>query len=493
VGPTVSRELPPGWAMVKLGDVVGPFDVTDPKKRREESFRYVDIGCIDNRTHSILEPKTFQGHEAPSRARRVINENDVLFSTVRPYLKNIARVGPEYDGDLTSTGIAVLRPNEAIAPNFLFWTVVRDSFVNAINAQTDGSLYPAVRDSDLYEAEISLPPVNEQRRIVARIEELTARSKSAREALRAIPPLLEKFRQSLLAAAFRGDLTAEWRRQNPDVEPAEVLLERIRVERRRRWEESGARGKYVEPEPVDATGLPELPRGWCWARLANIVDGTPQNGLYVPQSAYGIGFPILRVEDYQVDSVREKSSLKQVRLASGEACKYALETGDLVVNRVNSPSHLGKTLTINEGLRGSLFESNLMRIRFLPNVSAEWVCYYLESAQGRARLTKKAKWAVNQASINQQDVVGTPIPLCCTREQVEAVRLFRVGSMGIRVFKDIMKKVSVLGAAVDSAILDKAFRGELVAQDPNDEPASQLLERIRAQKRDPPKTRNPRK
>ncbi len=100
-----------------------------------------------------------------------------------------------------------------------------------------------------------------------------------------MPPLLEKLRQSILAAAFRGDLTKDWRAKHKDVEPASKLLERIRVERRKKWEEAElakmkAKGKapkgdewkakYKEPEPVDATGLPELPEGWCWATLGTV-------------------------------------------------------------------------------------------------------------------------------------------------------------------------------------------------------------------------------
>ena len=120
-----------------------------------------------------------------------------------------------------------------------------------------------------------LPPLPEQRRIVAKIEALQERSRKARAALEAIPPLLEQFRQSVLAAAFRGDLTADWRAQHPNVEPASVLLDRIRAERRRRWEEAElakmqAKGKmpkdekwkerYKEPEPVDPESLePEVP------------------------------------------------------------------------------------------------------------------------------------------------------------------------------------------------------------------------------------------
>ncbi len=169
--------------------------------------------------------------------------------------------------------------------------------------------------------EVPLPPLNEQKRIVAKLEALRGHSSRARAALEAVEPLLERFRQSVLAAAFRGDLTRKWREQHPDVEPAEVLLERIRAERKARWvdeeaekarakaeekarkagqawdssddhkvlqrERAKAAEKYVEPEPLDTTGLPELPNGWCWARVEKNVGATltttPPHTLKTPE------------------------------------------------------------------------------------------------------------------------------------------------------------------------------------------------------------------
>lgn len=123
--------------------------------------------------------------------------------------------------------------------------------------------------------DIPVAPTGEQRRIVEKIDALQDRSRKAREALSEVGPLLEQFRQSLLAAAFRGDLTADWRAQNPNVEPASELLKRIRKERRQKWEEAelakyeakgkqppkGWQEKYKEPDPVDESELPELPAG----------------------------------------------------------------------------------------------------------------------------------------------------------------------------------------------------------------------------------------
>jgi type I restriction enzyme S subunit len=127
---------------------------------------------------------------------------------------------------------------KTLIPAFLTKYLTSPKVQRVITAEEYGMTRQALTKQMILDFELPLPPLNEQRRIVEKIEALTARSRKAREALAAIPELLDQFRQSVLAAAFRGDLTADWREQNPDVEPAEALLERIRVERRKRWEEA---------------------------------------------------------------------------------------------------------------------------------------------------------------------------------------------------------------------------------------------------------------
>lgn len=108
-------DLPKGWAEATIGAVTEPYESINPIADAKTEFRYIDIGSIDNSEQMITEHKKFYGREAPSRARRVVAKGDVLFSTVRTYLKNIAVVPQSLDGALTSTGIAVLRPSGAVA------------------------------------------------------------------------------------------------------------------------------------------------------------------------------------------------------------------------------------------------------------------------------------------------------------------------------------------------------------------------------------------
>lgn len=144
------------------------------------SFKYVDISSVDNRLFKIVDHKEYLGRDAPSRARKVIRTNDVIFATTRPYLRSIAMVPAEYDDQICSTGFCVLRATKVVEPKWIFYCVQSKRFMDQILPLMRGSSYPAVTDKDVLSATIPLPPLTEQRRIVARIEELTERIDAAR-------------------------------------------------------------------------------------------------------------------------------------------------------------------------------------------------------------------------------------------------------------------------------------------------------------------------
>jgi type I restriction enzyme S subunit len=209
--------------------------------------------------------------------------------------------------------------------------------------------------------QVPLPPLAEQRRIVAKIEALQERSRRAQDALSEVRPLLEQFRQSVLATAFRGDLTADWRAANPNVEPASELLHRIRAERHRRWEraelaEYEAQGqktpknwgdRYKEPEPVDNSDLPELPVGWAWCQLS-LLGGDPLNA--VQTGPFGAqlhrteftpeGVPVIAVGNLTGIGFTKKGLYFITEQKAKQLRRYDVQAGDLLFAR--SGATLGK-------------------------------------------------------------------------------------------------------------------------------------------------------
>ena len=137
--------LPPGWSECSIGQVTLPVSKTDPKDDPGREIDYIDISSIDNTRHVIGRVKQYRLEDAPSRARQIVRAGDVLFATVRPYLRNIAAVPNDYDQQIASTGFSVLRPAEGVCPAFLFYKAISRDLVNALSGMQYGVSYPAVK------------------------------------------------------------------------------------------------------------------------------------------------------------------------------------------------------------------------------------------------------------------------------------------------------------------------------------------------------------
>lgn len=411
---------------------------------------------------------------------------DVLLSIVGTIGK-VAIVPPGLAGANITQSSARIRPGPAaIEGRYLRFALKSPQLVSQYDKVRLGTGVPRLNIAHVRDLDVPVAPLNEQKRIVAKIEALQARSDAAKEALDAIPPLLEKFRQSVLAAAFRGDLTKKWREAHPDVEPASKLLERIRAERRRKWEEANPKKKYVEPEPVDTEGLPELPEGWCWAAMEELTpaEAPVVYGIILPGPHVEDGVPFVRPADIRNGQV-ELSSLP--RTSPEIAVKYrraALRPGDLVFSIVGT---IGKWLIAPEWLDGANITQSSVRIRTLAPINAEFVLRGLQ-APVAARQMALMTFGNAVQRLNVEDVRRLALPLPPWPEWGEMARVIRLALATVEAQRSRSEGLAVGLASLNQSILAKAFRGELVPQDPNDEPAGVLLERIRKQRENPPPT-----
>lgn len=348
----------------------------------------------------------------------------------------------------------------------------------------------------MVEVPVLLAPLREQRRIVAKIEALQARSRKAREALEAIPPLLEQFRQSVLAAAFRGDLTADWREQNPDVEPAGVLLERIRAERRRKWEQAElakfkSKGKvpkddswkemYVEPEPVDEADLPELPEGWCWAALDELVN-VQLGQRRAPEFAKLKQYPYIRSANITWQGL-DLSDVKTMGFADPDSLQ--MESGDVLLNEASgSPTEVGKPALWRCEIPHCCFQATVLRLRSRsPDVREEWLYYHCLKDALLGEYAARTP-GIGIIHLTAKLLRTWPIPLAPIKEQCAIIAKLETAIKVARNLEISAQQSSSEVSQLDQSILAKAFRGELVPQDPNDEPASVLLERIQTERDD---------
>lgn len=208
------RQLPDGWQWVKLGDVCDPTTgIYNPKLTPLNFFKYVDISSIDNTNKKITDAKTILGKDAPSRARKIIYKNDVLVATTRPNLNSVALVDSVFDQQVCSTGFCVLRADKNLDPIYLFKYVQSQYFVNNLSNLVKGSMYPAVTDSQVREQLIPLPPLSEQKRIAAILNEQMEAVEKARKATEAQLEAAKALPAAYLRAVFESEEANSWERR----------------------------------------------------------------------------------------------------------------------------------------------------------------------------------------------------------------------------------------------------------------------------------------
>jgi type I restriction enzyme S subunit len=281
-------EIPETWEWCRLSEIT----FNHGQKKPDVKFSYIDIGSINNKRQKLNKEENLLAPEkAPSRARKIVKEGDIIYSTVRPYLHNMAIIDKDFSCEpIASTGFAVLACINGIFNKYLFYYLMSPSFDQYANDGNNakGIAYPAINDEKLYKALVPLPPLSEQHRIVSRIEEIMPKVEEygkAQEKLDALNAKLPKdLKNSILLEAIEGRLVP----QNPSDEPAAVLLQRIRQEKARLVKEKkikkdknesiiyrNADGHWMErfedkkrPEECIDDEIPfEIPESWEWTRL----------------------------------------------------------------------------------------------------------------------------------------------------------------------------------------------------------------------------------
>jgi type I restriction enzyme, S subunit len=491
------NKLPTGWVKTTLGEVCLPVSTIQPEDSPEKEFTYFDIGGIDNQSHRIAETKTVTGRDAPSRARQSVQKDDILFSTVRTYLKKIAQIERDYPNPVASTGFTVIRAAEGVFPQFLFSQILSEDFLQPLHKLQSGSSYPAVRDKDVFAQPIRLAPTREQERIVAKLDALLSRLSAGEAAARRALDRLQRYRAAVLHAAVTGELTEAWRKTHQPEETGHQLLQRLLKTRRARWEEAEinrlhAAGKppkddewklrYREPIRPHTTGLPELPKGWMWASLDQITTDS-LIGLDRGRSAQFTtppGTPYIKMNNITLNGDVTMDDLVCVHATALEIARFGVLDGDVLFNTRNSRELVGKTGLVCNPPNPSVYNNNLMRLRFETGVLPAFVCGQMCSSHFRARLELKKKATTNVAAIYGKDLFPLAIALPATDEQTQIVSEVEHRLSAADRLADSLNRQLDRVCTTRQSLLRAAFTGKLVPQLAGDESAAALLDRIRA-------------
>ena len=398
-------------------------------------------------------------------------------------------------------GLAAFHPCGEIEPKFVLYLF--RNIEPLISHTGTGSTFQAIGKGSIESLEFNLPPLAEQRRIVAKIEELFSELDKGVESLKTAHRQLGVFRQSVLKHAFEGKLTAQWREENKDkLEKPGQLLARVKSERVvhyerqlqkwrtaiEEWEDSAEQASKPRKPPSPKSlakldesfypRLPQLPESWKWEKLGWMTCGV-EYGTAAKSSKSGT-VSVLRMGNIQ--NARFDWSDLVYTSDDDEIAKYFLHDGDVLFNRTNSPELVGKTAIYRSELP-AIFAGYLIRVNQISAVvESQYLNLFLNSEVARQYGDSVKTDGVNQSNINGAKLVNYPFPYCSVQEQREIVRIL---DKTMSIVDDAEAKIDAeleRTVALRQAILKKAFAGHLVAQDPGDEPASVLLEKIRTER-----------
>ena len=362
----VPYDIPENWKWVRIKSIYWNFGQNKPEK----FFRYIDTSSID-RKKNIINYKNLQylsPEQAPSRARKLVSQNSVLFSTVRPYLKNIAVVIELKEYLIASTAFIVL--DTLLNETYLKYYLLSDNFINRVNNKSTGTSYPAINDYNFNLLLIAIPPLAEQQRIVEAIESALEKVDEYAESYNRLEQIDKEFpdklKKSILQYAMQGKLVE----QDPNDESVEVLLEKIRAEKEKLFEEGKIKKKDLEISIVsqgdDNSYYDEVPNTWQLLKLKNLLqldNGTKQQNEHL---IYWDAKTLRGIKDAEFKEKGNKVHSKDtVILVDGE------NSGELFI-------------IPHDGYMGSTFK----KIHYLEAGSKKYIDLYIDS---KKELLKNSK------------------------------------------------------------------------------------------------------
>lgn len=484
------QQLPAGWVSTTLGDIVEPRSgKAQPQDMPDAKF----IGMEQVEAHTMRLLDTVPCYTMKSSAN-VFFPSDVLYGRLRSYLNKVYQ--PDFAG-LCSGEFIVFPESKAVLGRFLKYRLNAGDFVNFASHINTGDR-PRVDFDQIKMFPAWLPPRDEQERIADALDEIFSDLDTGVDALTRLREKLKLYRASVLKAAVEGELTAEWRAQHPKIEPVSELLNRILVERRRRWEEEqlrkfkekgqehpkGWKAKYKEPIDPDTCSLSQLPDGWCWTAWPQV--GFSQNGRPFPSKEYqSDGIKLLRPGNlYANGSVgwTERNTRFVPDQYEEENSDLIVGAGELVINLTAQSlkdDFLGRVCITSVG-EYCLLNQRLARLTPVI-ISPKFMLLIFKSSHFRQFVASLNKGSLIQHMFTSQ-LENFIFPLPPLEEQeaiIEAVE----DQLSVIDHLETDIEVKLKNAhALRQAILRQAFTGQLVPQDPNDEPASELLKRIVAER-----------
>lgn len=490
------EKLPQGWVKTTLGEIrLDKSMGISQEQMRGETFELYSVPAFSEGKPEVVLGDTIGSNKI------LVSPGDVLLCKINPRINRAWVVGESHGyRQIASTEWIVFSKQEGISSDFLRYFFSQDSFRNylAANVSGVGGSLMRVRPSVVGTYPFMLPPFAEQNRIVAKLNDALSGVERAERAAHRAQKRLQHYRAAVLDAAVTGELSHEWREaqrksKKIDNETGKILLQRLLTTRRVRWEEAELQGyraigkepkndvwksRYPKPQPPNTDNLPEIPEGWVWTtvdQLASLVT-SGSRGWKAYYSEDGAIF--IRSQDIRNDELN-LTEAAHVRLPeNSEGIRTQVSQDDLLVTITGA--NVGKAAIVNVELPEAYVSQHVGLIRFVNTQLTKFAHIYITApSNGRKRLLESS-YGAGKPGLNLDNLRELPIPVPPVVEQAEIVREAESKLSAAERLAASLKQQLARAVETRQSLLHEAFAGRLVPQDSNDEPASVLLERIRA-------------
>ncbi|MCD0205147.1 restriction endonuclease subunit S [Klebsiella aerogenes] len=438
-------ELPVGWEWIQISEIGHDWGQKTP----DEDFTYIDVGSINKEYGIIEEPSILSAKDAPSRARKIVQKGTVIYSTVRPYLLNIAIIESVFSPEpIASTAFAIIHPYTAMNANFIYYYLRSPVFINYVESCQTGVAYPAINDKQFFSGIIAVPPSSEQVRITKKIKELMSLCDQLEQhsltSLDAHQQLVETLLTTLTDSQNADELAENWARisehfdtlftteasidalkqtilqlavmgklvpQDPNDEPASELLKRIAQEKAQLVKNGKIKKQKPLPPISDEEKPFELPEGWEWCRIDDLTfvsGGIQKQPKRRPVKNH---FPYLRVANVQRGNINI-DELERFELEPHELAFWSLEKNDILIIEGNgSADEIGRCAIWLAPLEKCVYQNHLIRVRGIMEGYQEFIALYLNSPSGIKEMQRLAVTTSGLYNLSVGKIRGITIPL----------------------------------------------------------------------------------